>query len=101
VHVAAFVQGKHLMNRDAREPFSSVLQRVDDRHRFAVAEPDDQVGAFPEVVEYALGRTMLLGERSRYVRRPVRRRFLHNPSHPVRSGRSPADMLPESGAPRR
>jgi hypothetical protein len=77
VHVAAFAQGKHLVDRDAREPLRALLQRVDHRNRLAVAEPDDEVSPFTEVVEHVLRRATLRGERDRYARRPARGQVLH------------------------
>src|SRR5918994_1923839 len=77
------------MDRDAREPFSPLLRRVDDGHRLAVAEPDDQIGAFPEVVEHVLGRTVLPGERSHYVGLSV---VSSSTSPPLLCGRSPAPI---------
>src|SRR3954468_20215569 len=77
VHVAAFAQGKHLVDRHPGEPLRPPLQRVNDRNRLAVAEPDDEVSPFTEVVEHVLRRSTFRGERDRYARRPARGQVLH------------------------
>ena len=85
MHVAAFAQGEHLVDLDVRDPARSLLQRVDNRYRLAVSEPDDEVSTFTEVVEHVLGHGTFLGERGRYARRVARCQVLHIPSHLVRT----------------
>jgi hypothetical protein len=58
------------VNADASEPLRALLDRVEDRHRLAVAQANDEVVALAEVVEHGLGRAALLGECRADLRRP-------------------------------
>ncbi len=94
VYVAPLAQWEHLVDRDTGEPLRAGFYRVEDRHRLAVAKPDDEVGALAEVVEYRPGRDALRGERFPYLWRLVRRQILHSPPS-IRYWRVPAAILPD------
>jgi hypothetical protein len=73
VDVAAISQRQHLVKSHVVEPIARGLDRVDDRRRLGVAQPDDQVVAGPEVLEHRLRRPVLGRQRCLDAYRPRHR----------------------------
>ena len=55
VQVRPVVEGVHLVDPDTAEPVGVGLDGVEQRHRLAVGQRHDEIGAGPEVVEHGLG----------------------------------------------
>src|SRR3712207_4602534 len=66
VHVAPLAKGEHLVDPYTGESLCVGLDRIQSRHRLAVALAADEVAALADMSEDGLARTALLLERRPY-----------------------------------